>query len=82
MNLRRLFCSHPHTVRVRDAQGRLWLVCQNCRHEAPAITRSASEWAQVKSGDAAGQLSATVKPKKVRTRTRKLADVTPIRRAN
>jgi hypothetical protein len=80
VNLRRLFCRHTHTTRERDREGRLWLVCHPCGYATLALCRSASEWSRVKSGEASGQRTATVKPKKVRTRKAKLADVTPIRR--
>jgi hypothetical protein len=80
--LRRLFCQHPELIRQRDTDGRLWLVCPSCQHQALAVKRSASEWVTVRSGAQMGQLSATVKPKVIRKRKPKLAgNVTPMRRA-
>lgn len=45
-----VFCRHGHRLKMKDAEGRLWLVCERCLHRVRLLPEDADWDAAVAAG--------------------------------
>jgi hypothetical protein len=77
-------CAHAHTwIERREIDGVsvVPLVCDQCGHAAPAITRSRSEYQRGREQQVLLPRATVVQPPSAAERARVLASVSPLRRA-